>query len=80
MATKKILFFMKIPEKGKKLSTPRMLKMYHRETPLSMSFSELTTTATALLTIISIKNIYLRYRCQFFQYFERFTALFFKEL
>jgi hypothetical protein len=52
---------MKIPEKGKKLSTPRMLKMYHRETPLSMSFSELATTATALLTIISIKNIYLRH-------------------
>jgi len=33
MATKNILFFMKIPEKGKKLSAPRMLKRYHREPP-----------------------------------------------
>jgi hypothetical protein len=36
MATKNILFFIKIPEKGKKLSTPRMLKRYHREPSLSM--------------------------------------------
>jgi hypothetical protein len=44
MATKNILFFMKIPEKGKKLSTPRMekriLKIYHRDSSLSMSFLE----------------------------------------
>jgi len=60
MATKKILFFIKIPEKGKKLSTPRMLKMYHREAPLSMSFLESAHKKIVLLTKISPKNIYLR--------------------
>jgi len=29
MATKNILFFIKIPEKGKKLSTPTMMRRYH---------------------------------------------------
>ncbi len=37
MATKNILFFVKIPEKGKKFSTPRILKMYHRKPSLSIS-------------------------------------------
>jgi hypothetical protein len=63
MATKNILFFTKIPEKGKKLSTPRMLKtivkIYHRDAPLSMSFLEQPLRHTTLLTIIYIKNIYL---------------------
>ena len=84
MATKNILFFMKIPEKGKKLSTPRMekriLKIYHRDSPLSMSFLEQPLRYTTLLTIIYFKIIHLQDLCQNSNYLRRFSALFFKEL
>jgi hypothetical protein len=59
MATKNNLFFIKMPEKGKKLSTPIMVKRYHKgalsvnvmKASLPMSFLEKPKSMTALLTI-----------------------------